>query len=63
MKGVSRGARYLAWPWKLGYAVFFLPRWLTDPIYRLIAHFRYRLFGKKEVCRIPAPHERERFLP
>jgi predicted DCC family thiol-disulfide oxidoreductase YuxK len=63
MKGVSRGTRYLPFPWKLGYVVFFLPGWLTNPIYDLIASLRYRLFGKKEVCRIPSPHERERFLP
>jgi predicted DCC family thiol-disulfide oxidoreductase YuxK len=63
MKAASRLARYLRWPWKAAYVSFWLPAWLTDPVYRLIARMRYRLFGKHDVCRIPAPHERDLFLP
>ncbi len=62
-KGITRGARYLPWPWRIGYAFFFLPAWLTDLLYGIVARTRYRLFGKKEVCRIPEAHERERLLP
>ena len=39
------------------------PRFLTDPIYWLVARSRYRLFGRHASCRIPAPGERDRFLP
>jgi predicted DCC family thiol-disulfide oxidoreductase YuxK len=63
MKGIARAARYLPWPWKIGYAVYALPRWLTDPLYNLVARVRYRVFGKKESCRVPSPDERELFLP
>jgi predicted DCC family thiol-disulfide oxidoreductase YuxK len=63
MKGVARGARYLPWPWKIGYAIFWLPRWLSDPLYNLVARVRYRVFGKRDVCRVPSPGERELFLP
>lgn len=38
------------------------PRWLRDSIYRFIGQRRYRLFGKRETCRIPTPEERARFL-
>jgi predicted DCC family thiol-disulfide oxidoreductase YuxK len=62
-KGVSRAARYLPWPWRLAYGFFFLPAWLTDPLYRLVARTRYRVFGVLESCRLPEPHERELFLP
>ncbi|GAB4149129.1 MAG: thiol-disulfide oxidoreductase DCC family protein [Planctomycetaceae bacterium] len=31
--------------------------------YKIVAACRYRLFGKKETCRMPTPEERERFLP
>ena len=31
--------------------------------YKTVAVFRYRLFGKKESCRLPTPEERSRFLP
>lgn len=40
-----------------------LPRALTDLGYRIIAGSRYRLFGKLDACRLPAPGERARFLP
>lgn len=62
-KAVARVARYLPWPWKVAYALAVFPRWLTDPFYDLVARSRYRLFGKKDVCRIPEPHERALFLP
>lgn len=41
----------------------FVPRFIRNPIYRLIAHNRYKIFGEKDICRIPTPEERKRFLP
>lgn len=41
----------------------FVPRFVRNPIYRVIARNRYRLFGKRETCRIPTSAERARFLP
>lgn len=41
----------------------YIPRFIRDPVYRVIANNRYRWFGKKEACRIPTAEERERFLP
>ena len=40
-----------------------MPRFLRDWLYDRVAKNRYRLFGKKELCLIPAPEERARFLP
>lgn len=40
-----------------------VPRVVRNPIYRIIARNRYRLFGKREGCRLPPPQERARFLP
>jgi predicted DCC family thiol-disulfide oxidoreductase YuxK len=48
--------------WKLLGAATIVPRALRTPVYRLIARSRYRLFGKRDVCRIPTPAERARFL-
>ncbi len=62
-KAVTRVARYLPWPWKMASFFSVFPAWLMDPPYRLVAHFRYTIFGKKDVCRIPAPEERALFLP
>ncbi len=41
----------------------FLPAWLTDVPYRLIASTRYRLFGRADACALPKPGQAERFLP
>ncbi len=42
--------------------IWFLPVPLRNFAYRWISKNRYRLFGKKDVCRMPAPDERARFL-
>ncbi|TAJ62873.1 DCC1-like thiol-disulfide oxidoreductase family protein [Brevundimonas sp.] len=39
-----------------------VPRLFRDPAYDLIASNRYRLFGRTDVCMIPAPEDRSRFL-
>lgn len=39
-----------------------LPCFISDSLYRLVAKYRYRLFGKDEMCRIPTPEERRYFL-
>lgn len=39
-----------------------LPRWLRDPAYDLVAQSRYRIFGRSDICMIPSPADRARFL-
>jgi predicted DCC family thiol-disulfide oxidoreductase YuxK len=39
-----------------------LPTSIRDGLYSFIARNRYRLFGKKDTCRIPTPEERSRFI-
>ncbi|MBC7545962.1 MAG: DUF393 domain-containing protein [Candidatus Sericytochromatia bacterium] len=44
-------------------AVFrILPVSWLDRIYDVIARYRYRVFGKHEICFMPSPEERSRFL-
>ncbi|MBP0617367.1 thiol-disulfide oxidoreductase DCC family protein [Jiella mangrovi] len=39
------------WTWtRIGFAV---PTMLRDPLYRLIARNRYRIFGQHEACELP----------
>lgn len=57
-----RIARGLSGPWKLASGFLVVPRPLRDPVYKLIAHNRYRLFGRRETCRLPTADERARFL-
>lgn len=48
--------------WSLLYFFKCVPSFLRDPFYALFAKYRYRLFGKKEVCMIPKPEVRNKFL-
>lgn len=38
-----------------------VPRLVRDPVYDLIAGNRYRIFGRTDVCMVPAPEDRSRF--
>jgi predicted DCC family thiol-disulfide oxidoreductase YuxK len=57
-----RIARYLRAPWRWVSVLLVVPRTLRDPVYRVIARYRYRWFGRSETCRVPEPELRERFL-
>ena len=39
-----------------------LPSALPDLVYRMIASVRYRVWGKRDICRVPSEEERSRFL-
>ena len=54
--------RHLGWPWRLAAAFKLVPRWLRDPTYRLVARNRYKWFGRRNVCWVPGPEDRERML-
>jgi predicted DCC family thiol-disulfide oxidoreductase YuxK len=41
-----RAFRFLRFPWPLLFAFIFVPPFLRDPVYNLIAHNRYRWFGR-----------------
>jgi len=57
-----RIVRRLGFPWSLLYGFIVVPRAIRDYFYDLFAHYRYRLFGKKEECMLPTPEVRGRFL-
>ncbi len=54
--------RDLGRPWALAWIFIFLPRFLRDFLYDAVARNRYRLFGKRDTCRVPTPEERARFF-
>jgi predicted DCC family thiol-disulfide oxidoreductase YuxK len=56
MKQMPYPAKALSW-------FRFLPAWLTDFFYGVVARTRYRVFGKYDHCPLPAAEVRERFLP
>jgi predicted DCC family thiol-disulfide oxidoreductase YuxK len=46
-----------------GGLLWLIPRPLRNWGYGFVARRRYRIFGKKDACRMPTPDERARFLP
>jgi predicted DCC family thiol-disulfide oxidoreductase YuxK len=64
----SAAAVRVLWQLGLGWQIagtilWLIPLPLRDLGYSLVASNRYRMFGKKETCRLPTPEERSRFLP
>jgi len=57
-----RIAAALDGPWRLLGLGRWVPRPVRDWVYRRIANNRYAWFGRKEVCLIPTPEVRGRFL-
>jgi predicted DCC family thiol-disulfide oxidoreductase YuxK len=54
--------RHLGGYWPALEVLRVFPRPLREWVYRFIARNRYRWFGKKEVCMVPTPEVRARFL-
>jgi predicted DCC family thiol-disulfide oxidoreductase YuxK len=52
----------LGWPWKAMRAAAILPTPVLDRLYDVIARTRYRLFGRHELCMMPRPEFRSRFV-
>jgi predicted DCC family thiol-disulfide oxidoreductase YuxK len=52
----------LGWPWKAAAIVRVLPLAWLDGIYDLVARHRYRVFGRYDVCPLPGPEHRSRFI-
>jgi predicted DCC family thiol-disulfide oxidoreductase YuxK len=49
-RAVLRLMAHLRAPWRWARALGVLPRFLLDPLYRLLATHRYRVFGKVDRC-------------
>ena len=54
--------RVIGGPWKALYIFKIIPGFIRNGIYRIVAHYRYKWFGKKEQCMIPGPAEKNRFF-
>ena len=52
----------LGWPWRSTAVLRVIPRSIRDPLYRLIARNRYRLFGQRQVCWRPLPEDADRVI-
>ncbi len=54
--------RGLGWPWRALGMLRIVPHFVRDPVYRFMARHRYRLFGRREACWVPAPDQADRVL-
>lgn len=50
-------------PWRAAALFRWLPRWLTDLGYQTFVQTRYRMFGRRDLCRVPNADQGTRFLP
>ena len=49
-------------PWPLVHLLRIVPAVIADVVYDLVAHSRYKWFGKYATCPVPGPELRERFI-
>ena len=57
-----RIARRMDGFWSWAYTLRVIPRVIRDLGYKLIARYRYRIFGRRDACMMPTPEIRARFL-
>jgi predicted DCC family thiol-disulfide oxidoreductase YuxK len=57
-----RVLRQLTFPWPLAFVFRLVPPPLRNWVYRLVSRNRYRWFGRRDVCMVPTPELRKRFL-
>jgi predicted DCC family thiol-disulfide oxidoreductase YuxK len=60
--GALRLAKYFKKPWCWLYFFRFVPRFIRNFVYKTVADYRYQWFGKQDVCMMPTPDLRKRFL-
>lgn len=52
----------LGFPWALARIFRIVPALLRDPVYRLVARNRYRMFGRRDHCWVAPERYRDRIL-
>jgi predicted DCC family thiol-disulfide oxidoreductase YuxK len=55
-------AKQLGGLYTLAYPLIIIPKPIRDFLYNLIAKNRYKLFGRKDACRVPTPELKQKFL-
>lgn len=59
---VIRILKHLGGVYSLAVIFLIVPKFIRDFFYRVIAKNRYKWFGKQDVCRIPTPELKAKFL-
>ncbi len=61
-RAVYKVATYLRFPFSLVKLFRFLPLFISDSVYDIIAKYRYVIFRKNDSCYVPNEFDRQRFL-
>lgn len=61
-EGVFKAVSSLGGIWKMTTLLGSLPAGILNFGYDMVAENRYRMFGKRDTCRLPTPEERTRFI-
>jgi predicted DCC family thiol-disulfide oxidoreductase YuxK len=61
-RAATRIAHRLDWPWCWLGAADVLPAAVLDWLYDVVARHRYAMFGRYDVCPVPRPEHRGRFI-
>lgn len=59
---ILRAVGLLGGAWTAAGLLRIVPRPLRDLVYRWVARTRYRIFGRRDTCRVPTPDEVARFI-
>ena len=62
-KALLHAARHLRAPWRWGHAARWVPSFVLDLAYRVVAAVRYRIWGHADACGLVTPEQRRRFVP
>lgn len=56
-------AKHLRAPYRWGYVFRWVPGFVLNGFYRIVAALRYRIWGHADACGLATPEQRARFLP
>ena len=59
---IIRIFKKLNYPWKVFYFLKFLPKFIRDRIYDIVANNRYNWFGRRNTCMIPSNETKSKFI-
>ena len=62
-KAAANIAKYLPWPWRIASIGRWVPAFIGNFFYNIVAKNRYKWFGKMDACALPTPEQRKLFLP
>ena len=61
-EGVFKALTSIGGVWKMAAILNSFPNSILNFGYELVAENRYRLFGKRDTCRLPTQEEKSRFI-